>query len=128
LYEKSGELALHEVSRRKPCPKNRVEEHLEKAVIKISLEKPAFGQVRVANELTKRHGRYRDKPVLHRTWQAGRRPQRKLLPAACGMVRLTVRLTSVTGINADSIALNDRLRAQYLLGGQASTSRQLFRL
>jgi len=38
------------------------------------------------------------------------------------------RLTSVTGINADSIALNDHLRAQYLLGRQASTSRQLFRL
>jgi hypothetical protein len=54
LYEKGGELALHEISRRKPCPKNRVEEHVEKAVIEIALEKPAFGQVRVANELTQR--------------------------------------------------------------------------
>ena len=54
LYQKGGELALREISRRKPCPKNRVEEHIEKAVLEIALEKPAFGQVRVANELTKR--------------------------------------------------------------------------
>ena len=31
-----------------------VEEHIEKAVVEVALEKPAFGQVRVANELTKR--------------------------------------------------------------------------
>src|SRR5207248_5532103 len=54
LYDKGGQLALREISRRKPCPKNRVEEHIEKAVMEIALEKPAFGQVRVANELTKR--------------------------------------------------------------------------
>jgi hypothetical protein len=54
LYEKGGQLALREISRRKPCPKNRVEEHIEKAVVEIALDKPAFGQVRVANELTKR--------------------------------------------------------------------------
>ena len=47
-------MALREISRRKPCPKNRVEEHIEKAVLEIALEKPAFGQVRVANELTQR--------------------------------------------------------------------------
>jgi transposase InsO family protein len=54
LYETGGAMALREISRRKPCPKNRVEEHIEKAVLEMALEKPAFGQVRVANELTQR--------------------------------------------------------------------------
>jgi hypothetical protein len=58
LYEKGGELALREISRRKPCPKNRVEDHIENAVLEIALEKPAFGQVRVANELTQRGIRF----------------------------------------------------------------------
>jgi hypothetical protein len=54
LYEKGGELALQEISRRKPCVKNRIEEHIEKAIVELALEKPAYGQVRAANDLAKR--------------------------------------------------------------------------
>src|SRR5512146_2758042 len=54
LYDNGGELALQEISRRKPCVKNRIEEHIEKAVVELALEKPAYGQVRAANDLAKR--------------------------------------------------------------------------
>jgi transposase InsO family protein len=54
MYDKGGELALREISRRKPILKNRVEEQIEKEVVELALEKPAYGQVRIANELAKR--------------------------------------------------------------------------
>ena len=54
LYDTGGALALQDLSRRKPVPKNRVDAAIESEILALAIDKPAYGQVRVSNELKKR--------------------------------------------------------------------------
>ena len=54
LYETGGELALQELTRRKPLMANRTPAEVEAIIVDLSFEQPAFGQIRIANEVRKR--------------------------------------------------------------------------
>lgn len=54
LYDAGGEVALQELTRRKPLLANRTAPEIEAIILDLSLEQPAFGQIRVANEVRKR--------------------------------------------------------------------------
>lgn len=53
LYEKQGPAGLREISRSKPILANRVAPDIEAAVVKFATDNPAYGQLRVSNELKK---------------------------------------------------------------------------
>ena len=46
LYDAGGELALQELTRRKPILKNRTPPEVEAIIVQLSLEQPALGQNR----------------------------------------------------------------------------------
>jgi hypothetical protein len=68
LYETGGELALQELTRRKPLLKNRTPHEVEAIILDLSLQQPAFGQIRIANEVRK-HGHSISPAGVRGVWQ-----------------------------------------------------------
>src|SRR5215218_3332301 len=68
LYETGGELALQELTRRKPLLANRTAPEVEALIVELSLEQPAFGQIRIANEIRQR-GHMISPAGVRRVWQ-----------------------------------------------------------
>jgi transposase InsO family protein len=54
LYDTGGEIALQELTRKKPLLANRTAPEIEAVILELTMEQPAFGQVRIANEVRKR--------------------------------------------------------------------------
>jgi transposase InsO family protein len=68
LYEAAGEQGLQEISRQKPCFKNRIDKHIEDAIVEIAIQQPAYGQHRVSNEL-KKQGLFVSPGGVRSVWQ-----------------------------------------------------------
>jgi hypothetical protein len=85
LYDRGGELALQEISRKKPVLKNRVSEEIEEAIVKLALEQPSVWSCRQR---------------IEETWACGLAGRGALRVAAPGTWRREVSLPTTKKNNA----------------------------
>ena len=71
LYKSGGEASLERSSRGKPILQNRVEQHVEDAIVDLALRQPAWGQERVATKL-REQGMIVSPGGVRRVWQRHR--------------------------------------------------------
>src|SRR5213080_1827648 len=110
LYDKGGELALQEISRRKPVLKNRTPIEIEQAVVALAIDQPAWGQVRVSEAL-KRRGLSISPAGVRCVWQRHELTSMKLrrlgierLEAQEGIVLTEAQITALEKAKADKEA------------------------
>ena len=70
LYETYGEEGLRDLNRSKPNVKNRVAPEIEEKVCQFAIDFPAYGQLRVSNEL-KKEGLFVSPGGVRGVWVSG---------------------------------------------------------
>jgi len=121
LYDKGGELALQEISRRKPVLKNRTE--IDRAVVELAIKQPAWGRLRDHEALSEcriRHREYRPRvetmPSAAHSDDVGRDPRALLCqdafltPSRPPVVEWFANLTNPSTRRAYERAIGDFMR------------------
>lgn len=88
LFEAGGEVALHEISRKKPILKNWIEPEIETAVVEMATLNPVFGQLELVmsfgNRVFSFHQRVYDVSGYGMIWKPLRSVLRHLKPDLLG--------------------------------------------
>lgn len=89
-------MALYEVSRKKPIPKNRIEAEIEELVVRFAFDQPAYGQLRESSELRKK-GTFISPAGVRCVWQ-----RHDLETFAKRLIALEARIAQEGGIHTEA--------------------------